>query len=218
MSNVPPAAPQPADGWRPRSELQLVADQLAAVEAFHAGRRGSTRAVDLVVLSREARLDLSRRMAARRREQQALLARAAQQMRESSRLLAGRARPRAVLAHRNAWLRDRVAEGLQGRGVDVVAAVDDGADAAGVLVMEQPDLVFLEDRLPTMTGLEVLKRATELSPQARVLAQLLDLRDGADYLAAGACSVLSRMTRPLDIAEQLALALHQQRAGAVSTR
>lgn len=204
-------------GWRPRSALQLVADQLAGVEAFHRSRRSAeqaARVADLAVVSREARLDLRRLTTALRREQEALLARAAEQMRDTGRLLGSRGRPRAVLAHRNEWLLGKVADSLHSHGVAVVGVVDDGADAVGVMVMEQPDLVFVEDRLPTMTGLEVLGQAADLVPHARVMAQLLDLRDSRHYLAAGACSVLGRTTRPQDIAEQLALALQRQPVGA----
>lgn len=209
--------PSPADCWQPRTALQLVADQLAGVEAFHQSRRiaeQAARAADLAVVSREARLDLSRRMTALHREREALLARAAQQMRDSARQLGGRHRARALLAHRNEWLRGKVADSLHSRGVAVVAGVDDGADAVGVMVMEQPDLVFLEDRLPTMTGLEVLRQAADLVPHARVVAQLLDLRDARLYLAAGACAVLGRATSPQDVAEQLALALRREAAAA----
>jgi CheY-like chemotaxis protein len=186
-----------------RTQLDLMTAQLHAIDAWNAARRASESAAASVTLTREMRLDLSRRMEARRREQQALLARAAEQLRESGGVLSGRAPTRAVLAHRNAWLREAVAKRLALRGVSVVGAFDDGAEAAGTVVVEQPDLVLVEDRLPTLSGLEVIRRIKDFVPAAVVGAQCLD-SGGVQALAdAGADAVFTRRIPPVEIADVL---------------
>ena len=68
-----------------RTQLDLMTAQLEAVDAWHRARRASEAAAIAAAVTRESRLDLSRRMDARRREQEALLRRAEQQLRESGR-------------------------------------------------------------------------------------------------------------------------------------
>jgi CheY-like chemotaxis protein len=194
----------PAQG-RPagRTQLDLMTAQLAAVDAWNAARRASEHAAEAVTLTREMRLDLSRRMEARRREQQALLARADAQLRESGGVLSGRARTRAVLAHRNAWLRDTVAKRLESRGIAVVGAFEDGAEAAGTIVVEQPDLVLVEDRLPTLSGVEVVRRVRTFAPDAVVGAQCMDAAGVQALVEAGAAAVFTRRIPPAEIADGL---------------
>ena len=191
-------APLPA-----RSQLDVMTAQLRAIEAWSAARRASEAAAETVPLTREMRLDLSRRMEARRREQEALLARVDVQLRESCETLSGRARIRAVVAHRNRWLRDRVADGLAERGVHVVGVFEDGADVAGTVVAEQPDLVLVEDRLPTLSGAEVVRRARTFAPEAVVGVQCLDGSGIRELVEAGAQAVFTRRIPPAEIAGQL---------------
>lgn len=186
-----------------RTQLDLMTAQLRAIDAWNAARRASESAADAVTLTREMRLDLSRRMEARRREQQALLARAEQQLRDSGDVIAGRARTRAVLAHRNAWLRESVAKRMEARGVAVVGMFDDGAEAAGTIVVEQPDLVLVEDRLPTLSGVEVVRRVRTFAPDAVVGAQCLDGDGIRSLVDAGAQAVFTRRIPPHEIADQL---------------
>jgi len=186
-----------------RTQLDLMTAQLEAVDAWHRARRAAAVAADSAAVTRESRLDLSRRMDARRHEQQALLARADQHLRESGQVLTGRAPTRAVLAHRNGWLRDAVAKRLTAEGVEVVGMFEDGADAAGTLVVEQPDLLLVEDRLPTLTGVEVVRRARDFSPQTVVGAQVLDSAGVQALVDAGAQAVFTRRVPPAEIADRL---------------
>lgn len=195
-----PDAPQAPPG---RSQLELLTAQLQALDAWHRARQVRDAAVESSALTRELRLDLNRRMEARRREQQALLARASVQLEASGNVLSGRARTRAVLAHRNTWLRDAVAARLTTAGVQVVGAFDDGADTSGTVVIEQPDLVLVEDRLPTLSGLEVVLRVREFSPDAVVGAQVLDAAGVAAFVDAGAHVVFTRRIPPAEIADRL---------------
>jgi len=191
------------DGITGRTQLDLVTAQLEAIDAWNRARHAAEQAAEAVTLTREMRLDLSRRVEARRREQQALIARAHRALEDSGDVLHGRVPARAVIAHRNAWLRESVAQRLEAEGVRVVAVVEDGADAAGTVVVEQPELLLVEDRLPTLSGVEVIHRARAFAPDTVVGAQCLD-GDGVPALAeAGAVAVFTRRVPPADIAQSL---------------
>jgi CheY-like chemotaxis protein len=177
--------------------------QIDAIDAWHRARRVAEAAAQSAMNTRESRLDLNRRLEARRREQQALLARAEDQLRHSGGVLAGQVRPRAVVAHRNAWIRDTVASRLRDEGVDVVGLFDDGADCAGTMVVEQPDLLLVEDRLPTLTGIEVVMRARQFAPRTVVGAQALDSGSVAALFDAGAQAVFTRRVPPAEMVGSL---------------
>jgi DNA-binding response OmpR family regulator len=108
-----------------------------------------------------------------------------------------------VLAHRNEWLSGKVSSRLQQRGVLVVGVFRDGADAAGTIVAEQPELVFLEDRLPSLTGGDLLRRVRDFSPLSVIGAQVEDSRGIAPLIDLGAHAVFTRRIPPLEIADQL---------------
>jgi CheY-like chemotaxis protein len=189
-----------ARGWR--SEVDRLAGQLAAIDAWNNARRARDQAAASTALTREARLDLSRRMEARRREHEAVLQRAEQQMAQSEHLLREH-QARAVLAHRSAWLRDKVADSLTERGVRVIGLHEDGAEAAGTIVVEQPDLVLVEDRLPTLPGVQVVERVRRFAPRTVVGAQVLDPSTTPALLQAGADAVFTRRVRPAEMAAEL---------------
>ncbi len=194
----------PDGGWRPRGDLELLDEQLRALERWHAARRTREEVVELRGMNRELRLDLQRRQMARTRQQEALLTRAAAQLAESARLLHGRA-PRAVLVHRREWLRDKVAAELGRHGVDVVASLEDGADAVGIAVAEQPDLVLVEDALPTMSGAEVVRAVREFCLRATCAAHVNSPGQVATLLEAGAVRTFVRTTPPTELARDLVL-------------
>jgi DNA-binding NarL/FixJ family response regulator len=108
-----------------------------------------------------------------------------------------------VLAHRNAWLRDKVAARLEELGVAIVGVYDDGADAAGTVVVEQPDLLLVEDRLPTLSGIQLTRRARDFAPHTVVGAQVLDGAHIPALVDAGAHAVFTRRIPPVEIADQL---------------
>ena len=196
-------------GWPLRSELELIDDQLRGVAAFYDDRRRRAAIPAARTVTREMQLDARRRRDVDVREQSALQAHAQRQLSESAHLLASVVRPRAVLAHRNAWLRTKVADGLRAHGVQVVAVLDDGADASGAVIMEQPELVLVEDRLTSMSGLEVLKRAQAFAPKSLVAAQLEDSSQLHRFLDAGARAVFTRRTAPADIAAEAVQCLQE---------
>lgn len=196
----------PTDGPHevaPRTGLEILQAQLAAIDSWNAARRLSDAATETAGMSREMRLDLSRRMQARRREREALIARADAHLRASCEVLGAKTQVRAVIGHRSPWLRDKVAARLSERGVTVVGCFEDGADAAGAMVVEQAELLLVEDRLPTLPGADVVRRVRAFSPATIVGAQVLD-SDGVLPLAdAGAQAVFTRRIPPVDMADHL---------------
>jgi len=189
--------------WQARDDVELLTEQLAALSRWHAARRTQTEVVELRGMNRELRLDVERRQMVLARQQKALLARAAVQLAEADRLLRKRA-PRAVLVHRREWVRSKVAAELTRQGVHVVAQLEDGADAVGVSIAEQPDVLLVEDALPSMNGAEVLRTVREYCRRTHLAAQVDSETKVAELLEAGAVTAFTRRTPPADIARDLA--------------
>lgn len=185
-----------------RNALDLVVEQVAGIDAWTREQR-ELAVSDVVVRSREMRLDSRNRLAARKREQEAVLARAQDHLSASGSLLGRDAPVRAVVAHRSEWLRQRLSEALGEAGVVVVASSSDGADAVGAVVVEQPDLLLLEDRLATVPGLDVARRARVLAPRTLVAVHVGDAGVAEAARAAGAHLVLPRQLSPSLMSEEL---------------
>jgi hypothetical protein len=186
-----------------RSQLDLLQAQVRAIDAWNRSNRLSRDAEAVIGLTREMRLDLNHRLESRRREQAALVARVDEQLRSSGQLLSGRRPLRAVLAHRNAWLCGKVRARLEARGVMVVGVFSDGADAAGTIVAEQPELVFFEDRLPSLAGGDLVRRVRDFSPLSVIGAQVEDSRGIAPLVDVGAHAVFTRRIPPVEMVDQL---------------
>jgi CheY-like chemotaxis protein len=195
--------------WRPRSDADLLEAQLRALELWH--RNIGSVEIEPSGLSREARLDEARRRDVAERERAALLDWAAKCQREDYPLGHGSV-PRAVVAHRNEWLRDKLCSSLREAGVDVAGCVADGAEASAAVVLEQPDLVFLEDLLPTLTGLELVGRTRLFAPDALIGVHALGQSGMAPLLDAGARAAFSRRIPPAEIAQELVACLHGRHA------
>jgi anti-anti-sigma factor len=152
---------------------------------------------------REQKFELDRLREAVLREVQAARDRAAQHLAQAPEGTWQQEQPRVVLAHRNEWFRSRISAALTARGVTVVGDVDNGADASGVTTVEQPDLLVLEDRLPSFTGPDVIRRVKETCPGLLVAVQVLDDSFLARALEAGADATFGRSTAAPDIADLL---------------
>lgn len=185
-------------GWTPRSELQLLHDQLTGLSAWHGYLRTWQGAELLQHKVREVKLDGRRRCQARQRAHDALLAQVDTSAADPG-LDRRRVAARAVLVLRQPWLRDRVSRGLQQSGVQVLAQLEDGADALGVVVAEQPDLVLLEQALPSLPGRELIGAVRGLAPRTLVAAQVHADRDVAGLLEVGAAAVFTRRVPPADL-------------------
>ena len=199
---------RPSNAERPkatavaRNELEVLRQQLAAIERFNQSLVAA-RAAAAAASSRELRMDAARRMDVLRRQQQAVIARSHEQLRACGALLRTTAERRAVLAHRNAWYLDRVSAVLTARGVHVVARVDNGADAIGTALCEQPDVVLVEDSLAMVPGEQVVRQLRALCPSAQVVAQCAYGDRAGPLLDAGAAAAYARAVPPADVAEAM---------------
>jgi CheY-like chemotaxis protein len=203
--------------WQLRPLEDLLGDQLSAMESFlrqtgaevrsvqalEAAQELSDRTTRALAMSREQRLENRRRLDALRRQQRALVEQSKVQLQRSTDLFSARPTPRIVLAHRRPWVTQKAITVLLAAGAQVVAAVDDGSDAIGAVVAEQPDLLLVEDKMPGTGGLQVLEATRAYSPGSLVGAHLDDGRDAQAFLDAGAAAVFSRRIPPDEIARQL---------------
>lgn len=204
LTNAPCPAPEhclPAvPEWHPRREVDVYAQQVSAIDRFNRIRRIREQAAAAAGGSRERRMDAARSMDVLRRQHNAVVARSHEHLQDSVRLLQNTAERRVVLAHRNSRFLSAIARTLEDQGVRVLCCTDNGADAVGVIVAEQPDLVLVEDRLDMVAGLDVIREVRCLSPQTLVTAQVgygervRPLRD------AGASTVFPRDVAPQDVA------------------
>lgn len=190
-------------GWRPRSELDLAAQQLRALEQFNRSRHMSEQAAAAAARSRELRMDSARSLEVLRRQHDAVIARSHEQLRASGQLLRSTAQRRAVLAHRSEWVVGKLAGALQERGVRVVGTTDNGADAVGLVVAEQPDVVLVEDTLAMLGGVEVIREVRRFAPDTVVVATASYSDRIALLLEAGATTVLTRRIPPQDVARSM---------------
>ena len=189
--------------WHARTTAEVLLSQVAAIDSWHAARHAAGADQAPAQTSREARMDLTRLEQVVRREHAALVAHTEAQMNAGLVPLATSPPPRAVVAHRSDWFRDAVVKGLAAGGVQVVAALDNGADVVGLVVAEQPDLLLVEDKLPMLSGRETLRRALQFSSGTIATAQASSDADIADLMDAGACTVFTRRVRPADVATAL---------------
>ena len=84
----------------------------------------------------------------------------------------------------------------------VVAEAEDGLVALERYFLEKPDLVLLDLVMRGMSGLDVLKKLTEMDGHARVIVVSADVQDSSRRLAeeGGAAGFLNK---PVDRAELL---------------
>lgn len=185
-----------------RSDLDLLHDQLRAVESWVADHRLAPEAAG-AVMSRQARVDFSRRQEVLTRTRQALIDWTAHQLGQSGHPLRSSAQARVVVAHRNEWFKDKLVTALRDRGMNVVAVLEDGASAVGVSVVEQPDLVLLEDKLTFVPGLEVIRQLRRYAPTSFVAAQVEHDGEVALFLRVGAGAAYPRRIPAGELAASL---------------
>ena len=188
----------------PRSDLELARQQLEAIDRWHDARRTTQEAAQRSTASREARMDLARRLDIVRAEHRAIISRTDAQLRSSVELLRRATPRRAVVVHRSSWFADKVASDLGLRHIEVVATLTNGAEAVGAVIAEQPDLLLVEDSLPMMSGEDVVREVRRFAPLTRIGAQVAYDDRIAAMLEAGAHSAYTRRVPPADVAAALA--------------
>jgi hypothetical protein len=186
-----------------RTGFEIAAMQLAAIERFTAARHAAVLAAEALARTREVRMDAARRLEVLRRQQAALVAQSHVQLQRSGEPLSAELPLRAVLAHRSPWFVDRVGAVLREWQIEVVATPVNGADAVGIVVAEQPELVLVEDSLLMVPGEEVVRDVREFCPDTVIAAQVAYGDRVAALLEAGASVVVTRQVPPADVAAQL---------------
>ena len=126
-----------------------------------------------------------------------------QEQRSSSPGLPGEPAPRVVIAHRSGWFVQKVTQALGVAAIEVVAWLDNGADAVGLTVAEQPDLVLVEDVLAMVPGEQVVREVRSFCPDTVLVGHVSSGDRVAGMLEAGAATVLTRQVPPEHVAQQL---------------
>lgn len=188
----------------------LVHRQIEAIDAWTAGRLDRKRALRERATSRELRMDVQRRVEVLDRVHEAVLARTGLALGGEQVLPLGTG-PRAVVAHRHAWFVAALSEALSAHGVRVVAACGNGAEALGLVIAEQPELLIAGDALAMMTGVELLAEAALFAPHTVRAAQVPDSDAVGEALDAGAQHVITRKVLPPAAASALAALLLERR-------
>ena len=80
--------------------------------------------------------------------------------------------------------------------LSVVAECEDGASAVEALAEHQPDVAFLDIRMPGLTGLEVAALAAEASPRTRIVFVTAYDQYAIDAFERGAIDYLLKPVKP----------------------
>lgn len=197
VDTVPPQTRRTASA--PAAER--VIRQLEAIDAWNAARRTRERLLDAAARSRLDRVAAKRETDALLRTHQAIAALAAEELSRE----AGPMRPpgaTAVIAHRHDWFAHRLALVLQAHGVAVIACTDNGAEALGAVVAEQPDILLAGDRLAMMSGEALIAESRLFAPATHRAVQASDPQHLPAWLSQ-ADSVFLRHHPPGHVGEAL---------------
>lgn len=185
----------------------LILAQLRGIEAWlDALHDAQARA--LVGAGRESRMDVDRLLAVRRRQHDVIIDRCGADL-----LASGTARPpmaSAVVAHHHTWSSGKLVEALDERGIIVLAAVDDGAEAVGVCVAEQPTLLIVGEHLIMQSGEEVVREVRRFCPSTIAAGYVVEQALVA-LLDAGTTHLFTRGVDPAVVVSELAKAVHERR-------
>ncbi|MBS0230531.1 MAG: response regulator transcription factor [Proteobacteria bacterium] len=103
-----------------------------------------------------------------------------------------------IVAEDEALLRQSLVEEL-GRAwpaLQIVAECEDGASAVEALAEHQPDVAFLDIRMPGLTGLEVAAAAADASPRTRIVFVTAYDQYAIDAFDRGAIDYLLKPVKP----------------------
>ena len=81
-------------------------------------------------------------------------------------------------------------------GLQVLAECEDGASAVEALAEHQPDIAFLDIRMPGLTGLEVAALAAEASPKTQIVFVTAYDQYAIDAFERGAIDYLLKPVKP----------------------
>jgi DNA-binding NarL/FixJ family response regulator len=113
---------------------------------------------------------------------------------------------RILVADDHSLFRDGIVSLLEAAGYVVVGQVGDGAAAVEAVLRLRPDIVLMDVSMPTVSGLEALRRIRAAWPEARVV-MLTASDEGEDLFTAvdaGACGYLLKSLKSDEFLEMLA--------------
>lgn len=169
--------------------------QIQGIDSWNASRRTREQVLLRVAGSGEPWGEAARDLEAWRRAHQALLDRAADELgRDPAPMLTP---PRtAVLAHSSPHYAELIRGCLDALGITVLSCSINGPDTLGVVIAEQPSVLFVSDGLEMMTGPALLREAARFSPHTVLAAYTVATRQDAAF-SAGAHAVFLRQ-QPAD--------------------
>lgn len=187
-----------------RAYADLLVRQVQGIDAWSRHRRDRQQALAVSGPFGEDRLDGARAREALDRTHASLVAHLDHVLAaEADAPMPSHCRDRAVLVHRHEWFVEKMTEALSRLGIVVVAGCDNGADAIGILIAEQPELALVQESLPMVSGEGVLRQVKQFCPSTAVAAQVASgARIGA-FLDVGARIAVTRQVPPVALAAQM---------------
>lgn len=173
--------------------------QLAGIDTFHR----LTQPGQQLLTSREERMDAARASDVSTSVRAALVERTGLGLTGAGEPLCWPSPPRAVLAVRHEWFRTMMGAALVKRGIDVIAQPENGAEALGIVIAEQPDLLLAQDKLAMLSGVELITLVRQCSPVTLSVGQVSYIDEIESMIDAGAVTACTRRTAPDDVADQM---------------
>jgi hypothetical protein len=186
-----------------QSPVALLLRQLEGIDAWNHARQSRERDLRSHPMSRQDRLEAARQLDMLAHAQAAVLARASSDLAEQPSPLVGAVARRAVIAHRHLWFADALSQRLEAGGVDVLGTSDNGAEALGIVVADQPDLLVLGDALVMLTAGELLGEVALFAPAPLRAVQVTNSNGVGVMLDAGAHTVFTQHVPPQETADHL---------------
>jgi len=123
---------------------------------------------------------------------------------------------KAVIAEDEQLLRDDLVARLRAAwpALDIVAVCEDGGEALEAIANHQPDVAFLDIRMPGLTGLEVAAAAREASPRTRIVFVTAYNQYAIEAFDRGAVDYLLKPIDPARLAQTMERLTKRQDGGA----
>ena len=113
--------------------------------------------------------------------------------------------PRCLIADDHPALTSAVAAYLSHNGFDIVGPASDGQRAVAIATEEQPELALVDFRMPRLSGLDLITKLREVSPDTRVVVYTADADEqiASDVLEAGAAALVLKEAPLADLVRAL---------------
>lgn len=109
----------------------------------------------------------------------------------------------AVIAHNHPWFAAQIGRALGERRIAVIAITDNGTEALGVVIAEQPDVLLVSETLSMLTGEDLVADAALFAPETLLAAQVASGDRVGAMLDAGASTAFVRQIPPAEVADAL---------------